>query len=521
MFGIFLIALIIYAVVQHRKRKRIRWLKYGGGDWSKYDWSKHDWSKYGDPSKWSRDWSKWKADAKATTTASAERFANDLHAKIKNDFDTKMARKFEAKAERFERKLKQRFDKQTQKYSGVSADPAMDLPPPPQFKNDAERKIYERARKRAQAEAGFFIHLMWYGIIIGFLFLINMFTSPFIWWWHVAGVRMGLWNREPLRGGVRMAMGPSARLRARDRARSSARSFPGEGGAGDREAGVARRADRHLRARNSQSDRGGQEPGAADGRGSHFARKRRIREGRARRAGTGRAQRVASAQIREGRRLQLRQLEPGLGPRRRADPDAQQARSELGDGLARIHERSDGARRCRQAAPGFHQHHRQRDRRDGIEHRRPSARHHHTQQRSRHGDGDDSRQRMRNRGRQDREDFQSVLYHQRPRHRPWPGRREEGDRFASRQDRSAQQRRAGHRVRAGDSAERRGPRQRRRRAVVDRRSVRSNAAQKRAAELSPQNNSDGANTTPIVPLAAGAPPPDHEGTTIERAIADS
>ncbi len=195
MFGIFLIALIIYAVVQHRKRKRMRWLKYGGGDWSKYDWSKHDWSKYGDPSKWSRDWSKWKADAKATTTASAERFANDLHAKIKNEFDTKMARKFEAKAERFERKLKQRFDKQTQKYSGVSADPAADLPPPPQFKNDADRKIYERARKRAQAETGFFLHLMWYGIIIGFLFLINFVTSPFgyQWWmWPAMGWGFGI-----------------------------------------------------------------------------------------------------------------------------------------------------------------------------------------------------------------------------------------------------------------------------------------------------------------------------------------
>jgi signal transduction histidine kinase len=195
MFGIFLIALIIYAVVQHRKRKRMRWLKYGGGDWSKYDWSKHDWSKYGDPSKWSRDWSKWKADAKATTTASAERFANDLHAKIKSEFDTKMARKFEAKAERFERKLKQRFDKQTQKYSGVSADPAADLPPPPQFKNDADRKIYERARKRAQAETGFFLHLMWYGIIIGFLFLINFVTSPFgyQWWmWPAMGWGFGI-----------------------------------------------------------------------------------------------------------------------------------------------------------------------------------------------------------------------------------------------------------------------------------------------------------------------------------------
>src|SRR5271166_6045334 len=179
MFGIFLVALIIYAVVQHRKRKRLRWLKYSGGDWSKYDWSKYDWSKHGDWSKWSRDWSKWTEHAKASTTASAERFANDLHSKIKRDFDSKMARKFEAKAERFERKLKARFDKQTQKYGGVSLDPAQDLPPPPQFKNDAERQTYERARKRAQAEAGFYLHLMWYGIIIGFLFIINLMTGGF------------------------------------------------------------------------------------------------------------------------------------------------------------------------------------------------------------------------------------------------------------------------------------------------------------------------------------------------------
>jgi signal transduction histidine kinase len=158
-------------------------MKYGDG----HGWSKEDWARYGDRAKWSREWSKWKADAKATTTASAERFANDLHSKIKREFDSKMARKFDAKAEKFERKLKERFDKQTQKYGGVSLDPANDLPPPPQFKNDAERQTYMRARKRAQAEAGFFVHLMWYGIIIGFLFIVNIMTSGidgypwFIW----------------------------------------------------------------------------------------------------------------------------------------------------------------------------------------------------------------------------------------------------------------------------------------------------------------------------------------------------
>src|ERR1700722_7522117 len=174
MFGLFLVALIIYAVVQHRKRNRMRWMKYA-------DWSKYDWAKYGrrQGSRWSRDWSKWTEDAKASTTASAERFASDLHSKIKRDFDSKMARKFEAKAEKFERKMRSRFDHQTQKYSGVTLDPAENMPPPPQFKNDAERQTYERARKRAQAEAGFFVHLMWYGIIIGFLFIINLMTTGF------------------------------------------------------------------------------------------------------------------------------------------------------------------------------------------------------------------------------------------------------------------------------------------------------------------------------------------------------
>ena len=166
MWGIFLVALIIYAVVQHRKRNRLRWMKYSGGDWSK--WAH-------------RDWSKCATDAKSSTTASAERFANDLHSKIKREFDGKLARKFEAKAEKFERKLRARFDRQTNKYGGVSLDPADDLPPPPQFKNDAERQTYERARKRAQAEAGFFVHLMWYGIVIGFLFLINLITTSYPW----------------------------------------------------------------------------------------------------------------------------------------------------------------------------------------------------------------------------------------------------------------------------------------------------------------------------------------------------
>ena len=179
MFGIFIIALIIYAVVQHRKRNRIRRMKWGDSDWSKWNaewskWKNADWSKLKNA-----DWSKWTDAAQKTATSHAERFANDLHSKIRRDFETRMARKFEAKSARYDRKMRERFDRQTQKYGGVSLDPAQDLPPPPQFKNDAERQAYDRARRRAAAEAGFYVHLMWYGIIIGFLFVINLLTGGF------------------------------------------------------------------------------------------------------------------------------------------------------------------------------------------------------------------------------------------------------------------------------------------------------------------------------------------------------
>ena len=76
----------------------------------------------------------------------------------------------------------------------------------------------------------------------------------------------------------------------------------------------------------------------------------------------------------------------------------------------------------------------------------------------------DSRQRMRYRGRQAREDFQSVLHHQDKRHRARDGHREESDRLASRSDRSAQQTRRTAPSSALDSARRRGARAKSRRA---------------------------------------------------------
>ncbi|MGH7781943.1 MAG: ATP-binding protein [Candidatus Binataceae bacterium] len=169
MFGLLIIAIIIFAVVKHRRQRRLyyrdAWWEYVG----KYSRYTH------------RDY--WKQHANQ-----AEGYARD--------FEQKISEKLEAKAHRFEERMRRKFDHQTSKY-GVSADsidPAKNQPPPPQFKTDAERQAYDRARRRAAAEAGFYVHLMWYGVVMGFLFFINLLTSPEYQWWlfPAAGWGFGL-----------------------------------------------------------------------------------------------------------------------------------------------------------------------------------------------------------------------------------------------------------------------------------------------------------------------------------------
>ena len=91
---------------------------------------------------------------------------------------------FEYRAERFERRLRRKLDRQTRKYSGGSADPSQEAVPP-NFKSENQRQAYRRAAKRAAAETGFYVHLMWYGLVIGLLFCINMLSSAsypwFLW----------------------------------------------------------------------------------------------------------------------------------------------------------------------------------------------------------------------------------------------------------------------------------------------------------------------------------------------------
>jgi signal transduction histidine kinase len=100
--------------------------------------------------------------------------------------EARMRRGFDETAAKFERKLRRRFDRQTRKYGLDTADPAHDAPMP-EFQSDAARAAYRRARVRAAAVTGFYLHLMWYGLVIGFLFIINLFTGSYPWFlWPAA-----------------------------------------------------------------------------------------------------------------------------------------------------------------------------------------------------------------------------------------------------------------------------------------------------------------------------------------------
>ncbi len=167
MFGLIIVAIIVFAVIQHRRRRKYMWREEY---WRKYA------GKYGDQDYWKQH------------ASNVEGYARD--------FERKMGEKLEAKARRFEEKMRRKFDHQTRKY-GVPADaidPAGDAAKTPQFKDEAARQAYDRARKRAAAEAGFYVHLMWYGVVIGFLFFINLLTGPSFQWWlfPAAGWGFGL-----------------------------------------------------------------------------------------------------------------------------------------------------------------------------------------------------------------------------------------------------------------------------------------------------------------------------------------
>jgi signal transduction histidine kinase len=196
MIGLLILVIVIFAIRQHRRSRALRWRDHY---WKDDDFRRH--------------------------VDQAEQFAAEfphrLAAKIQrqaersgSDFERKMADKFERHAARFEKRLHRKFERHTERpdrtwwrgpdearrwnrhvedlaaEAGQPADTAgaaktddgsLGMREGLQASTEAY-KAYQRARKRAAAEAGFYVHLMWYGVIIGFLFFINLMTTSFQWW---------------------------------------------------------------------------------------------------------------------------------------------------------------------------------------------------------------------------------------------------------------------------------------------------------------------------------------------------
>ncbi|MFZ0889930.1 MAG: HAMP domain-containing sensor histidine kinase, partial [Candidatus Binataceae bacterium] len=171
MWGFLFIGLIVFAIVQKRRHRMGCWTN-GHNRWFEKGASKADY--------YTQKW---------------ERKAERIERRLKE--------KFERDRERFERRQgsasmgaglhssASRFDADPQAPGG--GNPGASTAEQPQFKNEQERQAYLRARKRAAAEAGFYVHLMWYGTVIGFLFLINLMTGSYPWFlWPAIGWGFGL-----------------------------------------------------------------------------------------------------------------------------------------------------------------------------------------------------------------------------------------------------------------------------------------------------------------------------------------
>ncbi len=54
------------------------------------------------------------------------------------------------------------------------------------------KSVEERAQRQVVRMRRFYRTLTWYGSLIGFLFVINMLTTPFTWWWYWPALGLGI-----------------------------------------------------------------------------------------------------------------------------------------------------------------------------------------------------------------------------------------------------------------------------------------------------------------------------------------
>jgi signal transduction histidine kinase len=181
MLGILIAAILVFAVIQRRKYRRIyrrnkcdrwsrRWLKGQPQTDEPDDDDRWD--------RWNRRWHKWERwaqDTERRAGEAADRIASKLHSAEVG---------IRREAERLRRHPANPAEAPHRSGPGeFNAD---------QQRAEQERKAYQRARRRAAREAGFYVHLMWYAIVIGSLLLVNLVVSPSFEWWIFPAVGWGI-----------------------------------------------------------------------------------------------------------------------------------------------------------------------------------------------------------------------------------------------------------------------------------------------------------------------------------------
>ena len=201
--GFLIVAIIIFALFQRRKYRRI-YRGYKRDKWSRR-WERMQSHKdaTGESGRVANDkWDKWSCQWQDW-----ERWANDARHQAA-DVGQKVASKLEmaeAKLRREAERLRggpaapsdaaksgNSADSQSSKAAGPERRGEAGQDRAPERDSDEELKAYKRARRRAAHEAGFYMHLMWYGIVIGSLLMVNLIVSPSFEWWIFPAVGWGI-----------------------------------------------------------------------------------------------------------------------------------------------------------------------------------------------------------------------------------------------------------------------------------------------------------------------------------------
>ena len=146
--------------------------------------------------KWSRQWQDWERWARDTRNQAA-----DVGHKVASTLEMAEA-KLRREADRLRPGAAGSGDAAASQSRGNSAGTSTASGPDQraaQLDKDAERKAYERARRRASREAGFYVHLMWYGIVIGSLPDPEPHRQPVVRMVGLPRARMGHRARQPFR----------------------------------------------------------------------------------------------------------------------------------------------------------------------------------------------------------------------------------------------------------------------------------------------------------------------------------